>query len=174
MKKVNIPLGASALKVSVIDKEKLSEKINKVVGKEINVVPDYYGLLITENNHYLIDKECCGKKESRINFLYADNDNAEFCVSAINFREVPFRTKPETKIVDGKKTTTISILPTHYFDIDIDFLTDCVVEEIPLYLFMNERYNYNGRIQNNMWNILKDVGISDYTDITIDVDDWKN
>jgi hypothetical protein len=171
MKKVNIPLGASALKVSVIDKEKLSEKINKVVGKEINVVPDYYGLLITENNHYLIDKECCGVKEEHTNFLY--QDCMPKIVSAITFN-VPFRTKPETKIVDGKKRTTISIIPTHEFTIDVDFLTDCIIEEIPLYLFMGERYDYNGRIQNNMWNILKDVGVSDYTDVTIDVDDWKN
>lgn len=171
MKKVNIPLGASALKVSVIDKEKLSEKINKVVGKEINVVPDYYGLLITENNHYLIDKECCGVKEKHTNLLY--QDSMPNIVSAITFN-VPFRTKPETKIVDGKKTTTISIIPTHEFTIDVDFLTDCIIEEIPLYLFMGERYNYNGRIENNMWNILKDVGVSDYTDVTIDVDDWKN
>ena len=172
MKKVNIPLGASALKVSVIDKEKLSGKINKVVGKEINVIPDYYGLLITENNHYLIDKECCGVKENDIHLLY--QDSMPNIVSAITFK-VPFRTKPKDIVnPDGSKSRTFSIIPTHEFTIDIDFLTDCVVEEIPLYLFMGERYNYNGRIENNMWNILKDVGVSDYTNVTIDVDDWKN
>ena len=58
-------------------------------------------------------------------------------------------------------------------DIDIDFLTDCIVEEIPLYLFMGSRYNYNDRIKSNLHNILKEVGKKEFANDFVEVDDWK-
>lgn len=173
MKKVSIPLGASELKVSVIDKDKLLEKINKIIGKEVNLYPDYYGLLITENNHYLIDHECCGVKENDIHLFYQDKKKAD-CISAIAF-DVPFRKKPEHTInADGNKVMSFSVIPTHKFTLDIDFLEDCIVEEIPLYLFMGNRFNYNGRIASNMDNIIKDVGVDKYRNERVEVDEWRD
>ena len=173
MKKVNIPKGALELKVSIIDKDKLSEKISNAVGQNFNLMIDYDGFLKTDVNSYLIDNECCGVKESEMNFLFQD-ENAN-CVSANCFREVPFRRKKEEKIIDGQKATTISIFPSHYFDIDFDFLEDCIVEEIPLCLFMGSRFNYNDRIKSNLHNILSDVFFDkkEYITESVEVDDWK-
>ena len=41
MKKVNIPKGALELKVSIIDKAKLSEKISNATETKFNLVIDY-------------------------------------------------------------------------------------------------------------------------------------
>jgi hypothetical protein len=98
----------------------------------------------------LIDKECCGCSSENRNFFSSDlNESEPFSLNL--FKGLGFF-KIYEKSEDGNQS--VAMFPSYYFDIDVDDVIKCSIEEQPLYEYMGNRYRYNSRIQNNEGEIL--------------------
>ncbi len=98
----------------------------------------------------MIDKECCGCSSENRNFFSSDlNESEPFSLNL--FKGLGFF-KIYEKSEDGNQS--VAMFPSYYFDIDVDDVIKCSIEEQPLYEYMGNRYRYNSRIQNNEGEIL--------------------
>lgn len=158
-RKKEVYQGAIATKVQIIDWSKINKKISDTVGYEVECrvgdayIPKITGIFdkdknVEETRSMIFDNECCGVTSKTKNFLISDlipTDRGTFSASlfeGIGFFKV---SKPNE---DGRRS--MAIFPSFYFSIDEDDIKECLTgEEMPLYLYMNGRYDYNSRVRNN-------------------------
>lgn len=145
--------GAIHTMVQIIDWTPINEKIRKATGRPIECrlgngyIPDVTAIF---NENYgkqtrslILDQECCGSIAENTNMLISDLKEESFSVSL--FKGIGF-----FRTHDDEMNKIMAMFPSFYFDIDEDDIKACLTgEEMPLYQFMESRYNYNGRVRSN-------------------------
>ena len=177
MKAKQVKVGSIETIVKIIDWKPINKIISNRMGMNLEcrlgngmlldieaVFKDNYD--VKEKRCIIIDNECCGKSNDKVNHFSSDlNEGEPFAMKL--FKEVPFYKIYES--IDGKQS--VSMFPSYHFDIDVDDIKKCLTgEEMPLYLFMGSRYQYNPRIMSNEMEILKLVY---YNHIENKMFDWQ-
>ena len=177
MKEKEVLVGSIETWVKIVDWTPINRIISQKVGVEVecrigNGLIQNVSAIFKEDEgmdvkHLLIDNECCGLSTERSNHFSSDlNEGEPFCVNW--FKGIGFY---KTSIDNGDGRKSIAMFPSFYFDIDSDDVIKCLTgAEMPLYLFMGSRYNYNPRIKANEMDILKLVY---HNHIVSGLSDWK-
>lgn len=167
--------GALDTIVEIIDWTPINEKISKAVGFPVecrignglirdieSVFEEKYGV---QKRSMVIDRECCGVSTEVENIFSSDlYDGKPFAICLLKGLGF-FKSKDE----EGNKI--IAMMPSFYFDIDIDDVNNCLTgEKVSLFEFMGERYGYNPRIVSNETTILSHVY---HNDIMEGSKDWE-
>jgi hypothetical protein len=137
------------IKVKIFDWKPIVEHLNKVSLTENFTTAEMEvrcgnGIIFIgeEKKPILIDNECCGIESERKNFFI---DGKLFVATMIDGVGL-FR-----KVEGG-----IAMFPSHFIDFDYDDIAKHFTgEEMELWQFMGERYEYNPRIHNNLRDIVK-------------------
>jgi hypothetical protein len=135
------------IKVKLIDWTPIVEKIKN--GSEslkdlsLDIRAGKGIIFVGENKKpVLIDEECCGVESDRKNFLVNGKMMSGTFLSGIG--------------VFKKEKGKIFMMPEFYADIDFDDIEKCYTGEYKeLWKFMESRYMYNPRIENNTIEIVK-------------------
>ena len=161
MKTKEVYVGATQTMVKIIDWTKINKIISKDVGYSVecrigngiilDVTAEFDKDEVEQTRNILIDKECCGCSSQIKNMFSSDINEGIPCAFKL-FKGSGFFKIHEQE--DGRKS--VAMFPSFYFDIDVDDILMCLTgEEMPLYIFMESRYNYNPRIRSNEYDILK-------------------
>jgi len=176
--KKEVLLGAIDSTVKIIDWTPINRIISKSVGCEVecrmgnglflNVNAVFKDDYDEEIQHIITDTECCGSSTVNKNIFSLDLNEGKPYNYKI-FEGVGFYKVYPSK-EDGSKS--VAMFPTYYFDIDSADVIKCLTgEEKSLFEFMGSRYNYNPRIRNNEFAMLKLVY---FQHIKHGFKDWKN
>jgi hypothetical protein len=150
--------GSMDTMVKIIDWSKINETVSDTVGYKVEcrigngIISDVTAVFdkelgVVETNDIILDTECCARVSTSKNLLVFELNKVGFCVK---FLEGVGFYKVYEEETEGSFSRSIAMFPSFEFDIDIDDIKSCLTgEEMPLYLFMGERYDYNSRIRNN-------------------------
>lgn len=138
---------ASAVKVKVIDTEKLGIELEKATRAGIERLKDA-DLKLSKSNlalyvdatnkrYALIDTECVGEFKSPV---------FEFSVK---------RKEIKSKNEEGNETIQYFPFPAASFELELAEVLPFIKEEISLKEFMGDRFNYNSRIVSNLQGLLQ-------------------
>lgn len=138
------------IKVKIFDWKPIVENLNKVGLTEhfnnINMdVRCGNGIIFVgeEKTPVLIDNECCGCETERKNLFIEGKIVSTTMIEGVGI----------FKRLGGG---SIAIFPTYYIDFDYADIEKCFTgEEMELWEFMGERYEYNPRIHTNLREIVK-------------------
>ena len=138
------------IKVRLIDWqpliEKLKEQDDDLRGKDWEIRSGN-GIVFAKEKPILIDDECCGAESVKRNILINGT-----CYTATFINGVGIFNKREQ--TDGGYS--ISMFPDFYVDLDYAEVEKCLTgEEVELWKFMGQRYEYNPRIHKNLREIVK-------------------
>lgn len=146
--------GAIETKVKLFDWTPIEKAFSEKLGFDVEIRA---GFGIIENvtatfkknyepfkSNILIDNECCG--------LYSE------AILSLNKNKVNYDDYFERIGLFKKHEKGISLFPSFFANISLkDILKNLTGEEVPLYEFMEGRYGYNHRIDNNEFGILNFV-----------------